>query len=190
MCGCESWTIEKAPKNWCFCTVVLEKTLESSLDIKEIKPVNPKGNQSWIFIGRIDAEAETPTLATWCEELSYLKRPWCWERLKAGGEGDHRGWDGRMASLTQWTWVWVNFGSWWWTGRPGMLQSMGFQRFRRDWATELNWTDWLSPVTQKVKNLPAVWETRFDPWVGESSGKGNGNLLQFSCLENPIDRGA
>ena len=79
------------------------------------------------------------TLATWCEELTHMKRPWCWERLKAGGEGNDRGWDGWMASLTQWTWVWVNSGSWWWTGRPGVLQSMGLQRVRHDWATELNW---------------------------------------------------
>ena len=71
----------------------------------------------------------------------YLKRPWCWERLNAGGEGDNRGWDGQMASLTQWTWVWVNSRSWWWTGRPGVLQSMGLQRVRHDWATELNWTE-------------------------------------------------
>ena len=77
------------------------------------------------------------TLATWCEELTYLKKPWCCERLKAG-EG--RGWDGWMASPTRWTWVWVNSRSWWWTGRPGMLQFMGSQRVRHDWVTELNWT--------------------------------------------------
>ena len=71
--------------------------------------------------------------------LAHLKRPWCWERLKAGGEGDDRGWDGWMASLTQWTWVWVDSRSWWWTGRPGVLQSMGLQRIRHDWVTELNW---------------------------------------------------
>ena len=106
--GCESWTIKKAGalKNWCFWTVVLEKTLESPLDWKEIKPVNPKGNQPWIFIGSTDAEAET--LTAWCEELTHWKRPWCWERLKAEGEVDDRGWDGWMASLTQWTWVWAD----------------------------------------------------------------------------------
>ena len=79
-------------------------------------------------------------MTTWCKELTHLKRPWCWERLKAGGEGDDRGWDGWMASPTQWTWVWVNSGSWWWTGRPGVLQSMGSQMVGHDWATELNWT--------------------------------------------------
>ena len=102
----ESWV----PKNWCFWTVVLKKTLENPLDYK-IKPVIPKGNQSWIFIGRTDSEAETPiTLATWCEELTPWKRPRCWERLRAGGEGDDRGCNGWMASLTQWTWVWANSG--------------------------------------------------------------------------------
>ena len=79
------------------------------------------------------------TLDTWCKELTHLKRPWCWERLKWGGEGDDRGWDGWMASLTQWTWVWVNSGSWRWTGSPGVLQSMGLQRVGHEWATELNW---------------------------------------------------
>ena len=75
----------------------------------------------------------------WWEELTHLKSPWCWERLKAGGEGDDRGWDGWMVSLTQWTWVWVNSGSWWWTGRPGVLQFMGLQRVGHDSVTELNW---------------------------------------------------
>ena len=79
------------------------------------------------------------TLATWCEELTHLQRPWCWERLKVGGERDERGWDGWMASLTRWTRVWVSSGSWWWRGRPGVLQSMGSQRVGHDWATDLNW---------------------------------------------------
>ena len=139
----ESWV----PKNWCFWTVVLEKTLESPLDSKEIQPVHPQGNQSWIFTGRTDAEAQTQyaqlklklsTLVIWCEELTHWKRPWCWERLKAGGEGYDRGWDGWMATVTQWIWVWVNSGSWWWTGRPGVLQSVGSQRVGHDW-TEVNW---------------------------------------------------
>ena len=81
------------------------------------------------------------TLATSCEELTHWKRLWCWEGLGAGGEGDDRGWDGWMASRTRWTWVWVNSGSWWWTGRPGVLPFMGSQRVGHDWATELNWTE-------------------------------------------------
>ena len=133
----ESW----APKNWCFWTVVFEKALESPLDCKEIQPVHPKGDESWVFIGRTDAEDETPILwPTWCKELTHLKRPWCWERLRAGGEGDDRRWDGWMASPTQWTWVWVNSGSWWWTGRPDVQHSMGSQRVGHNWATKPNWT--------------------------------------------------
>ena len=103
----ESWAL----KNWCFWTVALEKTLESLLDCKEIQPFHPKWNQSWIFIGRTDAEAETDTLATWCEELTHWKRAWCWERLRAGGEGDDREWDSWMASLTQWTRLLVSSGN-------------------------------------------------------------------------------
>ena len=80
------------------------------------------------------------TLATWCKELTRWRRPWCWERLRAGGEEDDRGWDGWMASPIQWTWVWVSSGSWWWTGRPGVLWFMGSQRVGHDWATELNWS--------------------------------------------------
>ena len=77
------------------------------------------------------------TLATWCKELTHWERPWCWERLKAGGEGDNRGWDGWMVSPTQGTWVWVNSRSWWWTGKPGVLQSMGLQRVGHNWAAKL-----------------------------------------------------
>ena len=132
----ESWV----PKNWCFWTVVLEKTLESPLDNKEIQPVHPEGDQSWVFIGRTDAEAETPVL--WPPHAkSWLigKDPDGWEELGAGGEGDDRGWDGWMASPTRWTWVWVNSGSLWRTGRPGVLRFVGSQRVGHDWATELNW---------------------------------------------------
>ena len=126
-----------ALNHWCFWTVVLEKTLENPLDGKEIKPVSPKGNQSWIFIGRTDAEAETPILWPPDAKNWLTGNDWCWERLKAGREGDDRGGDGWMASLTQWTWIWASSRSWWWTGKPGMLQSMGSQRVGHDWAIEL-----------------------------------------------------
>ena len=132
----ESWV----PKNWCFWTVVLEKTLESPLDCKEIQPVPPKGDQYWVFIGRTDAEAETPIF--WPPHAkSWLigKDPDARERLGAGGEGDDRRWDGWMASPTWCTWVWVDSKRWWWTGRPGVLRFMGSKRVGHDWATELNW---------------------------------------------------
>ena len=98
------------------------------------------------------------TLATWCKLPTHWKRPWCWERLKAGGKGDDRGWDGWMASLTQWTWVWVNSESWWWTGRPGVLQPMGSQS-RTCWATALNWwsKQQCSHGKKKGAGIPVSW---------------------------------
>ena len=132
----ESWVL----KNWHFWTVVLEKTLESPLDGKEIQPVHPKGNKSWIFNGRTDAEAETlNTLATWCEELTYLKRPWCWEWLKAVGGVDIRGWDSWMASLTQWTWVWVTLGVGDGQGCLACCSPWGHKEM--DTTGQLNWTE-------------------------------------------------
>ena len=97
-------------------------------------------------------------LATWCEELTHLKRPWCWERLKVGGEGDDKGWDGWMASPTQWTQVWPSSGSWWWTGRPGVLQPMGSHSARHDRATELK-PDWMLvfPVTASSRRGCSLW---------------------------------
>ena len=105
--------------------------------LMEVQPVHPKGDQSWVFIGRTDVEAETPIL--WPPDAKSWKRPWCWERLRAGGEGDNGGWDGWMASPTWWTWVWVNSRSWWWIPRPSVLWFMGSQRVGHDRATELNW---------------------------------------------------
>ena len=130
----ESW----APKNWCFWTVVLEKTLVSPLDCKEIQSVNLKGNQPWLFIGRLMLKLQY--FGHLMQRTDSFERPWCWERLKAGGEGDNRR-DGWMSLLTQWTWVLANSGSWWWTGKPGVLQSRGSQRVRHNWATELNGTE-------------------------------------------------
>ena len=123
-----------------FWTVVLEKTLENPWDCKEIQPVHPKGNHPWVFTGRTDVEAETPIF--WLPDTkSWLiwKDRDAGKRLKVGGEGDDRGWYGWMALPTRWTRVWVNSGSWWWTGRPGRLQSLGSQKVGYDWATELNW---------------------------------------------------
>ena len=128
----ESW----AQKNWCFWTVVLEKTsLESPLDCKEIQPVHPKGNQSWVFTGRTDVEAETPII--WPPDANNW---FIWKDPDVGKDWtqEERGWNSWMALTTQWTWVWVNSRSWWWTGRPGVLWFMGLQRIGHDLATELN----------------------------------------------------
>ena len=125
MYGCESWSIKKSwvLKKWCFWTMVLEKTVESSLDCKEIHPVYPKGNQSWIFIGKTDAKAETPIL--WPPDVKNwligkdpdAGKDWRWE------EKGTTEWDVWMASLTQWTWVWANSGSWFWVWNFEKLQT-------------------------------------------------------------------
>ena len=133
---CESWTVTKAEHRR---IDVFELCWRRFL---RVPWTTRRSNQSVLNIHWKDWcwSWSSNTLATWCEEETHLKRPWCWERLKAGGEGDDRGWDGWMASLTRWTWVWVNSGNWWWTGRPGMLWFMGSQSRTRlsDW-TELNW---------------------------------------------------
>ena len=119
----EGWAL----KNWCFQTIVLEKTLESPLDSKEIKPVNLKGNQySW----------ERLMLKLKLQFFGHLMQRTDSQRLKVGAEGDDRGWDGWMASPTQWTWIWASSGRWWRTGKPGVLQSMGSQKVGHEWVTE------------------------------------------------------
>ena len=133
----ESWAL----KNWCFWTVVVEKTLESPLNCKEIQPVHPKGNQSWIFIGRTDAEAETPI--PWPPDAKnwlIWKDPDAGKDWRQEEKGMTEGEIGWHHQLNGHEWVRVNSGSWWWTVKPGMLQSMGSKRVRRDWTTELNWS--------------------------------------------------
>ena len=145
----ESWV----PKNWCFWTVVLEKTLESPLDCKEIQPVHSEGDKPWNFFGRNDAKAKTPVL--WPPHAkgwligkdSDAGRDWGQEE-KGTTEDEMAGWhhwlDGR---------IWVNSGSWWWIGRPGVLRFMGLQRVGHDWATEL------TEVLDNQLSVSAVWET-------------------------------
>ena len=139
--GCEIWTIKKtehwrigAFALWCWRRLWrvpwTARTSNQSILKKSILNIHWK---DWCW--------SSNNLATRYKELFHWKRCWFWERLKAGGEGDDRGWDHWIASLTQWTWVWVNSRSWWWTGRAGMMQSMGSQRVRHAWVTELNWTN-------------------------------------------------
>ena len=139
----ESWTVKKAE-----CRRIDAFELWSWRRLLRVPWTARRSNQSilkeispGISLEGMMLKLNSSSLATSCEELTHWKRLWCWEGLGAGGEGDDRRWDGWMASLTRWTWVWVNFGSWWWTGRPGVLQFMGLQRVGHDWATEPNWTD-------------------------------------------------
>ena len=141
MYGCESWTVKKAEhwridafELWCWRRVLRVPWIARRSNYSILKEISPDCSLEGLMWSW-----NSNTWATWCEELTHWKRPWCWEGLGAGGEGDYRGWDGGMASPTRWTWVWLNSGSWWWTGRPGVLNSMGLQRVRHDWVTELNW---------------------------------------------------
>ena len=149
----ESWVL----KNWYFWTVVLKKTLEGPLDSKEINQSIIKKISPEYSLEKLMLKLKLQYFGNLLEELIHLKRPWSWERLKAGGKGDGRGWDGWMASLTQWTWVWVSSGSWCLNGRSGVLQSMESQRIGHDCVTELNWTEiwifkeFIEYITQKYR---------------------------------------
>ena len=152
MDGCESWTIKKAEhwrtdafELWCWrrCLRVPWTARRSNQSI--LKEISPESSLEGMML-----KLKFQYLATSCKELTHLKRPWCWEALGAGGEGDDREWDGWMPSRAQWTWVWVNSGSWWWTGRCGVLRFMGSQRVERDWVTELNWNKFREILVSKT----------------------------------------
>ena len=139
---CESWTIKKAErwridafKQWCWIRLLRVPWTARRSNQSILKEISPEYPLEGLML-----KLKLQYLATWCEELTHLKRPWCWERLKVG-EGDDRGWDSCMASLTQWTWVWVNSRSCWWTGRPGCCDSWG-RRVGHDWASDLIWSEW------------------------------------------------
>ena len=137
MYGCESWTIKKSEcwridvfELWCWRRFLRAPWTARRSNRSILKEISPDYSLEGLML---------KLKLQYFSHLMWLTRPWCWERLKARGEGDDRGWDGWIASLTQWTWVWVNSGNWWWTGRPGMLQSMGLQE--SDTTEWLNWTD-------------------------------------------------
>ena len=143
----ESWTIKKAEdwridafELWCWRRLLRVSWTARWSNQSILKEISPEYSLEGLML-----KLELQTLATWWEELTHWKRPCCWERLRAGREGGDRGWDGWMASPKQWTRVWVNSGSWWRTGKPGMLKSMGSQRVRHDWVTELNRTNLSKP---------------------------------------------
>ena len=143
MYGCESWTVKKAEHQkidafglWCWRRLLRVPWTARRSNQSILKEISPE----WSLEGlMLKLKLQYFGYLMW--RVDSLEKPWCWEGLEAEGEGDDRGWDGWMASLTQWTWVWVNSRSWWWTGRPSVLRFMGSQRVRHDWATELNWTE-------------------------------------------------
>ena len=151
MYGCESWTLKKAERQridafelWCWRRLLRVPWTARRSNQSILKEISPEYSLEGLMLGW-----NSNTLATWWEELTHWKRPWCWERSKVGQEGDDRRWDGWMASPTQWTWVWVNSGSWWWKGRPSMLQSVVSQRVGHNWV---NWTE-KTKISQREKEM-------------------------------------
>ena len=142
--GCESWTRKKA-EHWridafelrCWKKLLRVPWTARRSNQSTLKEISPECSLEGLML-----KLKLQYFGHLIQRSDSLERPWCWERLKVGGEGDDRGWDGWMASLTQWTWVWVDSQSWWWTGRPGILRFMGLQRVRHHWATELNGTEY------------------------------------------------
>ena len=141
MYRCESWAIKKAEHRridafelWCWRRLLRVPGTARRSNQSILKEISPEYSLKELML-----KLKLPYFGHLMEELTHWKRPWCWARLKAGGEGDDRGWDGWIASWTRWTRVWVSSGSWWWTGMPGVLQSMGSQRVGHNWATELNY---------------------------------------------------
>ena len=139
MCGCESWIIKKAEcwridafELWCWRRLLRVPWTARRSTQSNLKEISPEYSLKGLML-----KLKLQFLATWYKELTHWKTPWSWKRLKVGGEEDDSGWNGWMASLTRWTWVWACSGSWWWTGKPGMLHSLGLQRVGRERATEL-----------------------------------------------------
>ena len=141
MYRCESWTIKKAEhqkidafKMWCWRRLLRAPWTARRSNQSLLKKIHPEYSLEGLML-----RLKRQYFGHLMRRTDSLERPSCWERLKAGGEGDDRGWDGWMASPTQWTWAWASSGRWWWTGKPGVLQSMGSQRIGHDWETDLNW---------------------------------------------------
>ena len=141
--GCESWTLKKAERRridafelWCWRRLLSVPWTASRSNQSILKEISPGCSLEEMML-----KLKLQYFGYFMRRVDSLERLWCWEGLGAGGKGDDRGWDGWMASLIRWTWVWVNSGSWWWTGRPGVLRFMGSQRVGHDWAEWLNWTE-------------------------------------------------
>ena len=169
MYACESWTLKKAEcqridafelRCWRRLLRVPWTVRRSNQSI--LKEISPGCSLEGLML-----KLKPQYFGHWCEELTHWKRPWCWERLRTGGEGDDRGWDGSMASPTR-TRVWMDSGSWWWTGRPGMLWFMGSQRVGHDWEAELNWTE-LNLYTKQTHRH----RKHYDYWGGKGEGRIN-----------------
>ena len=212
MYKCESWTIKKAEwqridvfELWCWRRLLRVPWTARKSNQSIVKEVSLEYSLEGLML-----KMKVQYFGHLIKELTHWKRHRCWARLKAGAEGEDRGWDGWMASLTRWIWVWASSVSWWSTVKPGMLQSTGLQKVGHDWATELNWyhKHLINNSDSLIEIVLYIWAVRGKsgsdskgsvygegdpdtiPGSERSSGEGNGNPLQYSCLENPMDRGA
>ena len=163
MFRCANWIIKKAEhwridafKLWCW-----RRLLRVPWTSRRSNQSYPKGNQPWIFIGRTDAEAEAPVIWPPDTKSQLIGKTLMLGKIGGRRRRDYRGWDGWKASSTQWTWVCLNSGSWWWTGRPGVLRFMGSQRVRHDWATDLNWTE-TYPCSWALKMFSILFNYKYE----------------------------
>ena len=187
MYACESWTVKKVERRrtdafelWCWRRLLRVPWTARRSNQSILKQISAEYSLEGLIL-----KLKSNTLATWCEELTHLKRLWCWEWLKVGGEGDDRGWDSWMASPTQWTWVWVNSRSWWWTGGPGVLQSMGSQRVRHDWVTDLTELNTES-VTLKINHGPLAINGKNNNLKNRGSFGAPGRYSEFPVLSEMV----
>ena len=188
--GRESWTIKKAEcrrvdafELWCWRRLLRVSWTARRSNQTNLKEISPGCSLEGLML-----KLKLQYFGHLMQRADSFEKTLRWEKLRAGGEGDDRGWDGWMASPTQWTWVWVNSGSWWWTGRPAVLRFMGLQRVGHDWQTEQNWkAEWASGFSggsDGKESVCSVGDMGSIPGSGRSPGEGNGNLLQYSYLEN------
>ena len=187
--GCESFTIKKAEcqridafELWCWWRLLRVPWTARRSNQSILKEISPE-----YWLEGLILKLKLQVLGHLTREQTHWKGPWCWERLKAGGEGDDRGWDGWMASPTRRTWIWASSGSWWWTGRPGVLQSMGSQRVRHDWETELNWDH--SPLGSSVHG---VSQTNMLEWAASCYSRRSSWLIaqiSLATLAPPVSAG-
>ena len=189
MYGCESWSVKKAERRridtfelWCWRRLLRVPWTARRSNQSILKEIGPGISLEGMML-KLKLQ-----YFGYLKELTHWKRLWCWEGLGAGGEGDDRGWDGWMASLTLWTWVLVNSGSWWWTGRPGVLLFMGSQRVGHDWATDLIWSETLLLHVLENQN---IFVTHFIEifallrWSGTKSAISLWSTCLFLCVYNP-----
>ena len=199
MYGCKSWTIKKAEcqridafELWCWRSLYRVPWTARRSKQSILKEIIPEYSLEGLML-----KLKLQYFGHLMQRTDSFERPWFWVRLKAGGEADHRGWEGWMTSLTLWICIWASSRSWCWTGKPGVLPSMGSHRVGHNWTTELIWVKWREDYLGVFPGGSYGKESACSggdlvsiPGSGRSPGESNGYPLQYSCLENCINRGA